>query len=357
MSGLCVCYSSIKSKTVDDNKKKEETMGAKKLAPKCEQSAFRLTIIVVALVAFIFAQNVMAEEMPSFTKGLAQTVNPGLYTCIGTNARVSAVGKIKAKDGTAWIVPANTHFESATKATDLYNQCNKVRLRRSADLDLKSVPVIDAGGSDIFTAYIFADNYFELYVNGKLIAVDAVPFTPFNSSVIRFKIDRPFSVAVLAVDWEEHLGLGSEKNRGRTYHPGDAGFVAVIKDESGKTVALTDVGWKAQTFYIAPLQDRSCLKVEGQRRDSSSCSTESVQDGSSFSAAHWTLPNNWFATDYDDRAWPSASVFTNDTVGVDHKPAFMNFTDIFDDPKADAEFIWSSNLVLDNLVLLRKTIE
>jgi hypothetical protein len=35
----------------------------------------------------------------------------------------------------------------------------------------------------------------------------------------------------------------------------------------------------------------------------------------------------------------------------------MNFTDIFDDPKADADFIWSSNLILDNLVLLRQTVE
>ncbi|GJL63478.1 MAG: hypothetical protein NPIRA04_21320 [Nitrospirales bacterium] len=332
-------------------------MGTKKLASNGEQLAFRLTMIVVAFVAFIFPQNVMAEEMPSFTKGLAQTVKSGLYVCPETQARVSAVGKISAEDGKEWMVPAKTHFQSAEKASDLFNQCNGVQLPRLSELDPKTIPMIDAGGSEKLTVYIFADNYFEFYVNGRLLAVDAVPFTPFNSSVIRFKVDRPFSVAVLAVDWEEHLGLGSEKNRGRAYHPGDAGFVAVIKDENGKTVTITNGTWKAQTFYIAPLQDRSCLKVEGQHRDSSACSTKSVQDGRSFSAAHWTLPNYWFAANYDDRAWPHASVFTNDTVGVDNKPAFMNFTDIFDDPKADAEFIWSSNLVLDNLVLLRKTVE
>ncbi|WP_342349261.1 hypothetical protein [uncultured Nitrospira sp.] len=318
---------------------------------------FRLTLVFVALGAFVFAQNIWAEEMPSFTTGLAQTVNPGLYACIGASARISAVGKIRAEDGTEWIVPAQTHFQSAEKASDLFNQCDGVQLRNRSELDLKTVPVMDAGGTENFTVFIFADNYFELYVNGRLLAVDAVPFTPFNSSVIRFKVDRPFSVAVLAVDWEEHLGLGSEQNRGRAYHPGDAGVVAVIKDESGKTVAITNATWKAQTFYTAPLQDRSCLKVEGQRRDSSACSTESVQDGKSFSAAHWPIPDNWFATDYDDSAWPRASVFTNDTVGVDNKPAFMNFLDIFDDLKADADFIWSSNLVLDNLVLLRKTVE
>lgn len=35
----------------------------------------------------------------------------------------------------------------------------------------------------------------------------------------------------------------------------------------------------------------------------------------------------------------------------------MNFRDVFDDPAVDADFIWSSNLVLDNLVLMRRTVE
>ncbi|HBP90528.1 MAG TPA: hypothetical protein DD706_22900 [Nitrospiraceae bacterium] len=327
--------------------------------PSCPEtgSGVGLTMVIVALSAFIFSQNVMAEEMPSFTTGLAQTVNPGLYTCHEAQARGSAVGRIAAEDGTEWMVPAKTNFQSADKASDLFNQCNGIHLHRLSELNPKPIPVIDAGGTENFTVYIFADNYFEWYVNGRLLAVDAVPFTPFNSSVIRFKVDRPFSVAVLAVDWEEHLGLGSEKNRGWAYHPGDAGFVAVIKDERGKTVTITNGTWRAQTFYIAPLQDRACLVVQNQRRDSSACSTESVQDGRSFSAAHWPIPDTWFAPGFDDSDWPHATVFTNDTVGVDNKPAFMNFTDIFDDPKADAEFIWSANLVLDNLVLLRKTVE
>jgi hypothetical protein len=318
---------------------------------------YRLTIAVVALGTLAFGNCVMAEQMPSFTTGLAQPVHSGLKTCSGTRARVSAVGKIKAEDGAEWVVPAMTHFERAAKAPDLFNPCDGAQLRRLSDLDLKTVPVMDAGGNETFTAYIFADNYFELYVNGNLLAVDAVPFTPFNSSVIRFKATRPFLVAVMAVDWEENLGLGSEQNRGQAYHPGDGGFVAVIRDASGKTVAITNGAWKAQTFYTAPLPNRSCLNVKHQRRDSSACSTKSVRDGRSFSAAHWPIPDNWFAPHYDDRAWPHASVFTNDTVGVDNKPAFMNFTDIFDDPKADADFIWSSNLILDNLVLMRKVVE
>ena len=60
---------------------------------------------------------------------------------------------------------------------------------------------------------------------------------------------------------------------------------------------------------------------------------------------------------FDDSVWPAAATFTNDTVGVKNKESFMNFKDVFDTEGADADFIWSSNLVLDNLVLLRKTVK
>jgi hypothetical protein len=63
------------------------------------------------------------------------------------------------------------------------------------------------------------------------------------------------------------------------------------------------------------------------------------------------------AADFDDSSWPAAATYSNDTVGVDNKPGYTNFTDVFDAPDSDAQFIWSSNLVLDNLVLLRKIIE
>lgn len=59
----------------------------------------------------------------------------------------------------------------------------------------------------------------------------------------------------------------------------------------------------------------------------------------------------------DDNVWPTAVTFSNETVGVKNKKAFTNFENVFDTPDADADFIWSSNLVLDNLVLLPGKIE
>lgn len=299
--------------------------------------------------------GVVAEEA-SFTRGLATEINPGLFDC-GPKTRASAVGQISSDDGTTWTVPAATHYGTAPFAADLFNECGGTELSSLSKLDLNSVPLMDAGGKEEFIAYIFADNYFELYINGTLLAVDPVPFTTFNSNVVRFTAERPLTIAVMMVDWEENLGLGSENNRGKKFHPGDGGLVAHFQDTGGSTVAITDGSWRAQTFYTAPLHDRNCLFIDGQSRDSSACDVEGVDDASTYSGAHWAIPDGWMQPEFDDSIWPQATTFTNDTVGVNNKKAFTNFTDVFDSPAADADFIWSSNLVLDNLVLLRKTVQ
>jgi len=116
----------------------------------------------------------------------------------------------------------------------------------------------------VITGFIFADNYFELYVNGQLVGVDAIPFTPFNSSVVRFRVKRPITYAVRFVDWEENLGLGSENSRGNKYHAGDEGFVASFSDGT-----VTDTSWKAQIFYTAPIDSPSNVRIVGNVRDTS----------------------------------------------------------------------------------------
>lgn len=138
---------------------------------------------------------------------------------------------------------------------------------------------------------------------------------------------------------------------------GMAGWSLNLQSADGETVAITDATWKAQAFYISPLQDRSCLQTQGNVRDTSDCSTDGVSDGTEFSAAFWPVPDNWVAPDFNDTDWPSAVVFSDETVGVDNKRAFTDFTAIFNDLGADAKFIWSSNLILDNLVLVRKQID
>ena len=288
----------------------------------------------------------------SITQGYAPTTTiENLLVCSMSRARVSALGSITATDGTDWVVPAANNFEIGPKAADLYNECTQTTYENIQAVDLESIPIveIDSDG-EIITGYIFADNYFELYVNGELVAVDPVPFTPFNSSVVRFKAKAPITYAVKLIDWEENLGLGTESNRGSAYHPGDGGFVASFSDGT-----VTDASWKAQTFYIAPLENPDSVREVGNVRDSSAANANNPSCDESCYALHYPVPEDWFSESFDAAGWPEAVTYTNAAVSVDNKPSYTNFSEIF--IGAEAKFIWSSNLVLDNLVLVKKTVE
>jgi hypothetical protein len=61
------------------------------------------------------------------------------------------------------------------------------------------------------------------------------------------------------------------------------------------------------------------------------------------------MPSNWTTPAFDDRAWPSATEWR--PIEVTSTPAYVNYRKVF----GDAEFIWTRNIRLDNLVLARYT--
>jgi len=276
----------------------------------------------------------------SITQGLGVTTNTAIYSCSG--GRVTNMGSITSKDNKTWILPGENNFMSGTKLFDLYNECvGKIATNITlADTAKAPITVIDADG-EIITGFLYGDNYFELYVNGKLVGVDPVPYTPFNSSFVKFKAKRPIKYAIKLIDWEENLGIGSELNGSNAFYPGDGGFVAKFSDGT-----VTNSNWKAQTFYIAPLSNVNCVTETGTTRNSSACSTYPTSAATSY-ALRWAVPTDWYSTSYDFKTWPSASIFTS--AQVSPKTAYTNFASQF----SNAQFIWSSNLVLDNVVLLR----
>ncbi len=291
----------------------------------------------------------------SVSQGIGKTTTTNLFP---SGMRVAGLGTITSTDNKTWTVPAdvnftNTSFPTASDLNNSYVSGHSYANTTAALAGLtgtSDIVTIDATG-DIYTVFIFADNYFEMYINGIPVGKDPVPFTNFNSNIVRFKAKKPFTVAVKCVDWEENLGLGTEDGT----KIGDGGFVAVFRDATNKIIAVTNNSWKAQTFYSAPVADLACLTESGTSRLSTSCSTQSGALTSY--GVHWAVPSDWFSSTYDDSSWPTAAVFTNSVVGIDNKPAYTNFIDIFDNSSNDASFIWSSNLKLDNLVLLRKKIE
>ncbi|WOT03587.1 hypothetical protein [Shewanella youngdeokensis] len=283
----------------------------------------------------------------SITQGLAKSVVSNLFECKSGRSRVAGIGEVVDSAGNVWTVPAKNLFTTAAKASDLYEECANITPTSLADVDVTAVPVVtvDSDGDEI-TGYIFADNYFELYINGIFVAVDSVPFTPFNASIVKFKVNKPYTIAVKVIDWEENLGLGTENNRGKAYHPGDGGFIASFSDGT-----VTGSGWQAQTFYTAPIYDLNCLSEAGGQRLSASCTVEGTDHGENAFAAHWQTPNNWMNEQFDSTSWPQASLYSEDEIGVNNKKSYMNFIDKFSG--AGASFIWSTNVVLDNEVILR----
>ncbi|WP_423999968.1 hypothetical protein [Maribacter sp. IgM3_T14_3] len=296
----------------------------------------------------------------SVSQGSATVLTQNIFNC--DRGREAPIGTSTATDGSKWTVPAEVNFtdDSFPFASDLFNPCTKVEYITAdealAALDGTDIIEVDADG-EVVTAYVFADNYFEMYINGIPVGKDNVPFTQFNSNIVRFKVKTPFTIAMKLVDWEENSGLGSESNRGKAFHPGDGGMVAVFKNAKNEIIATTNSNWKAQTYYTAPIKDLSCVSEEGVLRLSDNCSTEGSDDGTSYFALHWKTPVDWQSTNFDDSQWPNASEYTNEIIGVDNKSSYTNFTDIFDNSAADAQFIWSTNVILDNEVLVRYTVE
>ena len=217
-----------------------------------------------------------------------------------------------------------------------------------------NVPIVEIDkDGEVVTGYIVVDNYFELYVNGKLVAVDAVPFTPMNSSIVKFRVKRPYTYAFKLVDWEENLGLGTELGgTGGPWHPGDGGLIARFSDGT-----VTDGSWKVQAYYIAPLMspddvtEKAGLHVTARTGRVHPHVPKPPCEDRCY-AVHYPLPKNWAAPSFDDSKWPRAFEYTDEEVGVTNLRAYTNFPELFQ----GARWIWSFNLVFDNLVLARKTV-
>jgi hypothetical protein len=314
------------------------------------------TIVVAPLFAAGFATAAdKSSSSRSVSQGRGQTVTASIFECPGGGLiRPTGLGTVTASDGTKWTVPSVVEFQGGPRAPDLYNECNKVTPASSKDVRIDDVPVVtvDPDG-EVITGYLIADNYFELYVNGKLVGVDATPFTPFNSSIVRFKVKRPITYAVKLVDWEENFGLGTERGRS-PHHPGDGGFLARFSDGT-----VTDASWKAQSFYIAPLQSPDEVVEEGNIHATPTLkrtypeAPDGAACGENCYAVHYQQPKDWSAKKFDDSNWPSAFEFTLAQMGAERLKAYTNFREAF----GDAKVIWSNNLVFDNVVLVRKVVK
>jgi len=171
--------------------------------------------------------------------------------------------------------------------------------------------------TDTMKLNVYADNWFMLYVNGRLVAVDPIPFTPHNVVSVDFLPEYPMTLAVLAKD-------NADPKTGMEYGSsiGDGGFILKFADGT-----VTNASWKAKTFFHGPIHGNTA-----QPRVTLD-----------------PLPANWWAVAFDDSSWRPAKEYTVEE--VDPKQPF------FENDFEGAKFIWTDDLALDNTVIFRTKIE
>ncbi len=205
----------------------------------------------------------------------------------------------------------------------------------------------DTLGQEVeFTASVWADNWFALYVNGELVGEDSVPFNTirsFNSDTITFRATYPLNIAMVTRDYiENDSGLeyiGSLFGFMRLWdgftwfqQMGDGGFIAQIEETaSGRLVAVTSGDWRGLVIHKAPLNP-DCEKSSKPLEECKYAVAEK--------------PARWQTADFDDSNWVTATEYTREQIG-----AKFGYNDIDWDPSA--KLIWTDDILTDNTILWR----
>lgn len=204
---------------------------------------------------------------------------------------------------------------------------------------LASLPVANAATvkSISFTAEVWADNWFAIYVNGKKVGEDSVPITTqksFNSEIIKFSANYPMTIGFIAKDYVqsksglEYLGMPNQQI-------GDGGLIFQIFETTSKhLVTVSDSTWKMKVVNSAPINSE-CEK--------------SNQPDIDCKYLNFAVPTSWASPSFKDKFWSNSKIFTAQEVGP--KDGYNQVT-----WNQGAKFIWGNNLKLDNVVYFRKTI-
>lgn len=193
--------------------------------------------------------------------------------------------------------------------------------------------------ADTFSADVWADNWFELRVNGTQVAEDSVPITTersFNAESFDFTAERPFVLGLVAKDFKEN-DTGLEYIGTRRQQMGDGGVILQIRDASGATVVVSNSDWQCHVIHTAPL-DKSCEGEDDPVAGKAPCDFDVSKE-----------PVGWDRAAFDASSWANASVYSE--AEVDPK---FGYDEIAWD--ASAALIWGPDLEQSNTILCRLTV-
>lgn len=197
---------------------------------------------------------------------------------------------------------------------------------------------ISPGSADSIRADVWADNWFALYVNDKLVKEDSVSINTersFNKESFDFEATRPFVLNFIAKDFKandtglEYIGTGRQQM-------GDGGLIAQFSNGSDM-VAVTDASWKCLVVHEAPL-NKSCERSPDPVAGQGACTFNITSE-----------PDGWKSLDFDDGDWPSATQYSERQVGP---------KDGYDQVRwsTSAKLIWGPDLEQSNTILCRAVV-
>ncbi|MCR9088953.1 MAG: PEBP family protein [Rhodobacteraceae bacterium] len=194
--------------------------------------------------------------------------------------------------------------------------------------------------AETFSADVWADNWFEMRIDGVQVAEDSVPITTersFNAESFSFEAETPFVIGLVAKDFKEN-DTGLEYIGSRRQQMGDGGVILQIRDAAGQTIAVSDGSWRCLVTHSAPL-DKACERESDPVAGEGVCTFEITEE-----------PANWDRPDFDASGWRPADV---------HSERAVSPKDGYDRIRwsSAAEFIWGPDLEQDNTVLCRLAIE
>lgn len=187
---------------------------------------------------------------------------------------------------------------------------------------------------------VWADNWFEMRVDGKQVAEDSVPITTersFNAESFSFEAERPFVIGLIAKDFKEN-DTGLEYIGTRRQQMGDGGVILHIRNALGETVVVSNEHWQCQVIHTAPL-DKSCESESNPVAGEGPCKFEASDQ-----------PTGCYMPGFYSSDWAQASVYT--ATQVDPKLGYDEIT--WD---GDAQLIWGPDLEQSNTVLCRLKVE
>lgn len=193
--------------------------------------------------------------------------------------------------------------------------------------------------AETFSADIWADNWFDLRVNGVQVAQDSVPITTersFNAESFAFEVERPFVLGLMAKDFIEN-DTGLEYIGTRRQQMGDGGVILQIRDGAGETVVVSNADWQCRVIHTAPI-DKACEDEANPVAGAGVCAFEILDE-----------PAGWDTADFDAADWPQADLYS--AAQVDPKGGYDDIT--WSDK---AEFIWGPDLEQSNTILCRLTV-